>query len=265
MEIKDAENWNLLTQTINKEVKFKCEEYNKNFLSRRVEVRLRTLNLNSYKEYAEILKNDEKEQQKLRTELTIHVTHFFRDKEFYDAFKDEIIPLLKNKKEIKIWSAGCSTGEEPYSIVICFKEKLGENLENKKISIIAQDYCQDTIEKAKIGEYEEYQFREMPIEYKEKYFEKINEKYKVKEDLKKYVKFETADILREKPRNLDIIICRNTVIYFEAETKAKLYVDFYDILNKEGIFILGKTETINGPAREKFKVLNAKERIYKKE
>lgn len=266
MNIEDLELWDELKKKIEQKLGFRVDEYSKNFLMRRVEVRLRANNISSFKEYLSLL-DDDVEQKKLLKELTIHVTHFFRDIDFFDAFRKEVIPKLvkSNKKNIKIWSAGSSSGEEACSIMICFYEELGDDLKGLDIKIIANDYDDVIIERAKTGLYEAQQFKEMPSDLKDKYFSKVNDLYKVHDKIKKHVTYSKADIIREHPKNLDVILCRNTVIYFGIETKAKLYVEFYDLINTGGFFILGKTETLNGPAREKFKIFNTKERIYIKE
>jgi len=184
----------------------------------------------------------------------------------------EVIPeIVKMKKQqgsstIRVWSAGCSTGEEPYSIVICFLKKLGIEFEKFDVKVIATDYDNATVEKAKEGKYEDQQFREMPKGLREKFFHERDGFFYVRDHIKSRVEFYVGDILKpEKPDNIDIIFCRNTVIYFEGETKGRLYVEFHDLLNQNGFFIMGKTETLNGPAREMFKIFNGRERIYRKE
>ncbi len=266
MNINDLELWDDLKTKIEHKLSFRAEEYSQNFLMRRVEVRLRANNIASYGEYM-VLLDDEVEQKKLLKELTIHVTHFFRDVDFYDAFRKEIIPsiLKSGKKSVKIWSAGCSSGEEACSIMICFYEELGFDLKGLDIKIIANDYDDVIIERAKLGVYEPQQFKEMPDGFIDKYFTKENDLYKVSDKIKKHIDYAEGDIIRDHPKNLDIIFCRNTVIYFSLETKSKLYVEFYDLINNNGFFILGKTETLNGPARDLFKIFNTRERIYIKE
>ncbi|MFP4567881.1 MAG: CheR family methyltransferase [Candidatus Woesearchaeota archaeon] len=266
MDVKDLDFWDDLKREIEKKLEFRCSEYSKNFLQRRVEVRLRANNISSYKEYISLLSGGV-EQKKLLKELTIHVTHFFRDIDFYTSFRKEVIPkiLALGKHNIKIWSAGSSSGEEACSLMICFYEELGDDLKGLSIKVLGSDYDFDIVERARLGEYEPQQFRELPSELKDKYFSKVGDLYRVCDKIKNHIKYERADIIRDHPRDVDVLVCRNTVIYFEAETKAKLYVEFFDLLNKGGFFVLGKTETINGPARDLFKVFNARERIYRKE
>lgn len=268
---KDPENWEFLKERITKVVGFNTSNYEDKFLKRRVECRLRALDLDSYSEYAKILISDPNEKDALHKELTIHFTSFFRDKEVFDVFFAQTIFELLDKKEkegnlsLKIWSAGASTGEEAFSIMMMLSEILGERLKDFKISIIATDIDAQTIEKAKKGEYDEVQLREAPEGYIEKYFEKEGDVYRVKEDIRKYIRFSVGDILQPmKPKLIDVLFCRNTVIYFDQKVKERLYLDFAQCINLGGFLILGQTETLTGPAREYFKSIDNKHRVYRR-
>ncbi len=273
----DEENWPLLEKEISKITGFDCSQYSKTFLKRRIATRIYALNLDtgnvkSYKDYITILNNNIDEKDLLLKELTIHVTSFFRNKDAYDVFiATTMMELLNKKKEqnnkkIKIWCAGCSSGEEPYSIAMILRDLLGERINDFSITILGTDLSAETIEKAKKGVYEEQQLKEAPADYVEQYFNK-NEVglYLIKDEVKNMVRFEAADILDEdKPKFLDVLFCRNTVIYFEKELKEKLYVDFYNCLAKRGYFVMGMTESLSGKAREMFIAVDNANRIYQK-
>lgn len=270
-EPKDENNWEPLKKLITVKTSFNCYNYTDKFLRRRVWTRMYSLNLEKYVEYHKILEFQSGEKDMLLKELTIHVTNFFRNKEAFDAFVAETVMEVMNRKSqtknhsLKIWSAGCSTGEEPFTIAMILLEILQMRIKDFNISILGTDYSPETIEKAKIGIYEEPQLKEAPPEYIGKYFEKIEDKYAIKPEVKNLVKFEVGDILSDnKPTNMDIIFCRNTVIYFTIEQKDKLYQDFYNNLNPSGFLVLGMTESLTGPAKEKFKVFNNSYRIYQK-
>ncbi len=273
----DPENWGLLKSRI-KELKiFNPENYTDTFLGRRVECRLRATNLGTLASYAKLLSESEKERDSLNRELTINVTSFFRDIKAYEAIKDEVIPFIinakmndgesDNSKAINVWSAGASSGEEAYSVAILFKEVLGLKLSKFALNIMGTDIDPDAVEQAKKGIYAAAQLKEAPPEYVKRYFDHLKDgTYAVKDEIKRMVKFQVGDIHSPlKPKNLNLIMCRNTVIYFNAEAKAKLYNDFYNILNKNGFLVLGKTEIILGPARELFQTFNSNERVYCKE
>lgn len=271
-EVKDPKYLELIKTRVTRLLKFDCSQYTDNFLKRRFEVRLRKNNIDTYFNYLKLLEDSKNEQAALKKELTIHVTHFFRDKEFWQVFKDSIIPkLIEHKKStgarsIKIWSAGCSSGEEPLSIAICFNEKLRNEINEFKITISGTDYDQEIIAKARQAYYDEHQFNETDRNIKQRYFTKTGDnRYHANSTIQSMINYGVGDILKDAmPRNTDIIFCRNTVIYFNAEAKSGLYVKFYDILNNGGFFIMGKTEFLNGPAREVFCIENSRERIYHK-
>ncbi|MFW6231052.1 MAG: CheR family methyltransferase [Nanoarchaeota archaeon] len=268
---QDPENFDTLKRQISRLLSFSCENYTDTFLSRRIDTRLRAKNMNSYKDYAALLQSDPKEHDALDRELTIHVTHFFRDRSMWDAFQEKIIPYLvdsklsKHQTGIRVWSAGCSTGEESYSIVICFMEALGDRFSEISLRVIGTDYDAATVELAKKGSYAEQQLREMDEACISRYFTKTTESYDIKQELKRYVTFERGDVLSSsRPKNVDVIFCRNTVIYFQTEIKTRLYLDFYEMLNDNGFFIMGKTETLQGEARTLFNPYDPLERVFRK-
>ncbi|MFW6220343.1 MAG: CheR family methyltransferase [Nanoarchaeota archaeon] len=272
VNIVDEDKWLILKETIKKELNFQVNNYRDNYLKRRVECRLRILNLNSYIDYVNLLVTDEAEKKKLNKELTIHVTHFFRDKSLYQEIQDWIIPqIIKEKQEknlykIRIWSAGCSVGAEPYSIAIILREVLGNSINKFEIKIDASDVDQETISKAILGIYDLQYFTETSPLIQSKYFQKINDDlYSVLPIVKSMVNFKIQDIFDESSiMKYDLIFCRNTVIYFDKQAKVDLYESIYSKLNKGGFLVLGKSEFLDNTARTKFIVYNNNERIYRK-
>ena len=264
--------WEVLKQRIWDILDFDPQDYSNRFLQRRIESRMRYLGIKTFKEYAEVLISDRTEARELLRNLTIHVTHFFRDNSTYEAIEHDLIPeLLRTKREsvknpiIRIWSAGCSSGEEPISCLIAVLEALKEEIDTQFLSIIGTDRDQNTIKKAKSAIYSTFQFTETKEYLLERYFEvHDDENFKLKSKYIKFLSYEVDDITKRIINNLDIILCRNTVIYFETKAKMRLYERFYDMLNPGGFFIMGKTEVLLGPAREKFEVYDHKERIFRK-
>ncbi|MFW6449458.1 MAG: CheR family methyltransferase [Nanoarchaeota archaeon] len=271
IKVDDPQNWQFLKGQIKKYLNFDTHNYRDTFLMRRVECRLRKLQINSYMEYTRLLSASDEEKKLLEKELTIHVTRFFRDKSLFKELMTWIFPqFIKEKMEmnnysISVWSAGCSSGEEAYSIAIVFKEVLGDNIKNFLVKIHGTDLEPKTIERAKTGAYEESALMEMPDELKEKYFTYHEGLYYVVPQIKNMVKFEVGDMLNPSGQMIyDIIFCRNTVIYFEKKTKQDLYESLFSKLKKGGFLILGKTEFLDGSAKPRFQMYNANERIYRK-
>jgi len=217
-----------------------------------------------------ILKRDSSEYDRLLEDLTINVTNFFRDKSVYRVIEEVIIPELisskkiKRKRIIRVWSAACASGEEPYSMAILFHEILGNKLNEFLISIHATDIDKVSLKKAKSGEYEADIFSEVDEKILRRYFNR-NLKFGLREEVKKMVKFKHHDLISDQPlTHMDIILCRNVLIYFSRELQRKLFRKFYEGLNKAGYLILGKTESLMGEPTRMFKQVNMTERIYQK-
>lgn len=271
MNVSDKQYWALLKKKIKQLHIFNCDNYSDSFLLRRIGCRLRALEINSYSEYMGILEKNFDERSKLLKELTIHVTHFFRDAGLYEKIKENVIPLLMSIKgresdsKIRIWCAGCSSGEEAYSIAMLLKEVMGSRINRFNISIIGTDIDKASIEKAKAGIYEEARLKETNTAYTKKYFDMSEDYYKIKDEIKELVEFKVGDILSTiGPKNIDLLLCRNTVIYFNKELKERLYVDFFNSLSENGYLVLGMTESLLGPASDMFMTVDNVHRIYQK-
>lgn len=211
-------------------------------VKRRTELLLRKYNVD-YREYMNMLTKDKKYLDEFMDKMTINVTEFFRNPEKWWELRDEIIPLIaKNSLRMKFWSAGCSSGEEPYSLAILVNEL---NL-SYKTRILATDIDIGVLGRAQEGVYEERAFVSTPKEYLEKYFEKLPDgRYRIKDSVKKIVEFKRHDLLKDPfEKNFDLIVCRNVVIYFEPEAKNELYRKFAESLKPGGFLFVGNTERI---------------------
>ncbi|NJD76802.1 MAG: protein-glutamate O-methyltransferase CheR [Candidatus Methanoperedens sp.] len=267
---EDEKEFVELKAIIKKKIGFNCDQYKQAHLKRRLAVRLRANQSGSYKEYMDILMRNEAELQKLKDTLTVNVTELFRNPETYEVFSKTVLPeLVKSKgddKTIKIWSAGCSNGEEPYSIAILVREFLGGLTKRYSISIIGTDIDEDSLKKAQNGIFQLKQLEKINKERLDKFFTRKDDgNFQISEDLRRLLKFRHHDMI-SGPRmfGFDVIFCRNVTIYFEQELQEKLYLNFYNALNKGGYFVMGKTETLVGPAGDLFEPVDVRERIYQK-
>ncbi len=212
---------------------------------------------------------NEDEVKQLKETLTVNVTELFRNPETFDSVRDNVLPeLIKQKgiiKSIKVWSAGCSNGEEPYSIAILLNEFLGSSTKRYNISIQATDIDDDSIAKAEMAIYQPKQLEKIGQERINRFFVKKDNNYQVIDEVKKLVKVKRHDLISgPKFSGFDIIFCRNVTIYFEQNLQEILYMNFYNALNEGGFFVMGKTETLVGPSTQLFKRFDLKERIYQK-
>ncbi|NOZ59013.1 MAG: protein-glutamate O-methyltransferase CheR [Euryarchaeota archaeon] len=261
----------LLRRRIKEIINFNSDYYEEKHLRRRVAIRMRALDMSSYREYLKLLERSPEERERLMRVLTVNVTEFFRNPETFVVIHREVLPELIRMKEengsrvLRIWSAGCASGEEPYSLAMLVKENLGSR-RDFRVRIMATDIDRDSLEKAKRGEYLEKELLGVAREYIRKYFERRGEVYRIKRELREMVTFERRDLISDRKYGaVDLILCRNVIIYFSRELKEKLFMDFYESLNPRGFLVLGKTENLSGEARKKFKIYNNVERIYRKE
>lgn len=235
--------------------------YRESYLRRRIELRMRLLGIKDLSEYFRYIKSNEDEIGELVNVIAINVTEFMRDRSPFQFFMQKILPELSRKKSgtLRFWSAGCANGEEAYSIAIAVLE----TLPNRSFSIYATDIDQDCLRKALNGIYMVEQLKNLPPEFLIKYFEKIGEGYRIKDFVKKHIKFKKHDLTSQEPvtRFLDVIFCRNVLIYFTEEQKEKVLNDFYNALNPGGYLIIGKSESI---PRGKFECISVSEKIYRK-
>ncbi|WP_099189244.1 CheR family methyltransferase [Tepidibacter mesophilus] len=183
--------------------------------------------------------------------MTINVSEFYRNLEQWVVMENTIIPeLIKKNKNLKIWSAACSTGEEPYSLVMLLSKFMPLN----KINIIATDLDKEAMAKAKIGMYQEKSLRNLPKEFISKYFEKKLDRFVIKEEIKNRVTFKRHNLLEDKYiDNCDLIVCRNVMIYFTEEAKSSIYSNFSKSLNSNGVLFVGSTEQIIMPNKYNLK------------
>ncbi|HOO74337.1 MAG: protein-glutamate O-methyltransferase CheR [Thermotogae bacterium] len=218
--------------------------YKQHRVRRRIDMLMRKHSMKTYSDYMAILKKDDKLWDEFLDKLTINVTEFFRNPEKWEYVEKTLIPTLNkdNPSGLKIWSAGCSTGEEPYTISIIL-DKMNAPASTK---ITAADLDKFVLQKAKDGIYDERSLINLDSSMKSKYFQVTpSGKYQVKPDLKKRITFKQLNLLTDKfDSGYDLIICRNVVIYFDNEAKEKLYKKFSDALRPGGVLFVGSTERI---------------------
>ncbi|KAB2952270.1 protein-glutamate O-methyltransferase CheR [Heliorestis acidaminivorans] len=217
--------------------------YKRPQMERRIRTLMRSQGASDLVSYFSIIDRDSNQYQKFIDHLTINVSEFLRNPSQWDVLRNKILPqLLKENPKLKVWSAGCSTGEEPYSLAITMLEARCDMTHK----IIASDIDREVLRKAQIGLYGSKSLANIPDALVKKYFiEQGSGFYQVKDELKKHIKFQQHNLLKDSfESNVDLILCRNVVIYFTEETKSLLYKRFYQSLRKGGILFTGSTEQI---------------------
>lgn len=226
----------------------------------------------SYAEYAHYLEKNPTEFKELIDALTINVSEFFRDPTVWKTFQTKIMPAIVREKiqtpqkELKIWSAGCADGEEPYTIAICVIDALSYNLRAFKIEIVATDVDLQSLDRARRGIYSPTRLKLTTHSVLQRFFTPIGAgNLKLSDEVKRLVTFQQHDLFTSPPSSgFDMIICRNVMIYFSRELQQTLFRNFYQALSPGGYLIVGKVESPMGEYSTLFKCIDLAERIYKK-
>jgi chemotaxis protein methyltransferase CheR len=228
-------------------------------LATRARRRMQTLNSNTFSDYLEHLTtrpNREAEMRSLLNEITIGETYFFRSQPTIDALRKIILPQLMASasklsfKKLKIWSAGCSTGEEPYTLSILLLEEVAQKSKDWTYEIVGTDLNDHSIAKCREGLYAEYAVRNLGQLIREKYFKQEGALYRVKEEVRANIKFERLNLQDQSKmlfmKGFDLIFCCNVLIYFDGVSKKRTVDHFYSGLVPGGYFFLGECETLFG-------------------
>ena len=217
--------------------------YKEKQMKRRIDTLIGKTNAKTYDQYVSLLKTDKAVLEQFVNFLTINVSEFYRNPDQWSILDKKVFPELIKKfgKNLKVWSAACSTGDEPYSLVMA----LSKHIPIKQIKIIATDIDKQVLDKARMGLYNEKSIAAVPAEFKSKYFTKIGSSYQISDEIKRQVEFKEHNLLRDPyPSGCDMIVCRNVVIYFTDDAKEEIYIKFNQALKKEGILFIGSTEQI---------------------
>lgn len=221
--------------------------YKERQMKRRIEALITKNSIISYDDYITALRTDKDKYTEFINYITINVSEFFRNVDQWKLLENEMLPYLFENfgKSLKIWSAACSTGDEPYSLVML----LSKYIPLSNIKVIATDIDKQVLEKAQVGLYNIKSLNGLPPEFLAKYFTMINDRtYQINDSIKACVDFKQHNLLKDEyPSNCDLIICRNVLIYFTEETKDKIYRNFNKALKKNAILFVGSTEQIIQP------------------
>ncbi len=239
--------------------------YKQSTITRNVERRMNIHQIDNISDYIRYLQENPPEIDTLYKGLLIGVTKFFRDPIAYDILKKEILPeLLRNKTTSRVWVPACSTGEEAYSMAIVFKEHLDETNSNIKVQIFATDVDRMSIEIARTGVYPDSIADDVSQERLARFFRKNPDTYTINKEIREMVIFSTQNVIKDPPfSKLDMVSCRNLLIYIGHELQKKLMRLFYFSLNPDGILFLGNSETI-GELNDLFTALDRKWKIYRR-
>ncbi len=229
--------------------KIDLHSYKENQMKRRIDNFISKNRCSGYVDFFEKIKKDSDVYDMFITYLTINVSEFYRNPAQWNTLEKIIIPYLleRSGSKLRIWSAACSTGDEPYSLAMV----LSDFLPLSQVEIIATDLDKQVLSKAQKGWYNEKSIKGLPDKYIRKFFEKdASGLYKVCDSLKKCISFKEHNLLKDPyPSDMDMVVCRNVLIYFTDEAKDEIYHKFTKALKKGGVLFVGSTEQIIGPGQ----------------
>jgi two-component system, chemotaxis family, CheB/CheR fusion protein len=242
--------------------------YKRSSLARRIRKRMHEAGIADYLDYRDRLESSAEEFGHLFNTILINVTGFFRDAETWTYLQKEVMPDLiadaERFSDIRVWSAGCASGEEAYSLAIAFAEALGIEETAKRVKIYGTDVDEDALRDARTGIYTAKVLDSISPELRNKYFEPNGGQFAFRPDLRRRVIFGRHDITRDAPiSRLDLLVCRNTLMYFNVETQAQVIDRFHFALREGGDLFLGKAEMLLSDS-ERFEVVSMRQRIFRR-
>lgn len=254
---------------INKQRGLDLSSYRENFFLRRLRVRMLATKIEEVKDYIRLIQNSPEEFNLFLDALSINVTEFFRDIDVFDAFAKFVVPEVIKRKEasgnkvIRIWSAACAYGQEPYSLAILMKEALGDR-KDFLVKILGTDIDEEALTKADQGIYACGDFKKVRKDIIEKYFVSAdNNNYRVCDEIRRMVKFEKFNLIKDPPlKFMDIIFCRNVMIYFSHQQQDELFRKFAQALHSNGYLVIGKVEATW--SRDLFIPVRPMQKIYQR-
>lgn len=265
-------NLTRLTDKVRDERGLDLAQYRPRYVERRIAARLHALGLHTYRQYAARLDEDPEEYARLLDTLTINVTQFFRDPSVFEVFRAEVLPELLSMKSarhqriIRVWSAGCATGQEPYSIAMSLLDEMRHHPKAGFLpTVIGTDIDQRALAVAKRAEYPVAQLAHIPTADRNLFVDIGGDTFHMKPAVTKYVRFQRLNLFADEPLNaVDVVFCRNVFIYFNRDEQERMVEVFWDSLSRGGYLVLGRSERLAPALARRFELINTRERIYRK-
>lgn len=249
---------------------FSISAYKDKCMKRRVAIRMRSCQCHDAAGYCSLLRQNEHELDLLQKTLTVHVSQFFRNPAMFEKLRREVFPYLfanaaADNTDLRILSLGCAGGEEPYSLAILLREHFSPQLEQTRVTICALDIDLETILAARKAEFNPERLKEVPDDVRRRYFRPQGARMQLSAAIREMVTFNRGDVtaLGSFQRH-DLVLCRNTLIYFNRPDQERILNGITQILPPGGILVLGKSETLVGDVRRSFSALCPLERIYRR-
>ena len=267
-EVKTTPEFERLLEHLKLSRGFDFTAYKRSTLARRIDKRLAAINVDSYEDYLDYLEVHPDEFGQLFNAILINVTSFFRDADTFEYLRHEVVPALLQIKDssepIRVWSAGCSSGEECYSIAITLAEALGPEQFRDRVKIYATDVDEEDLGVARAGVYTDRQMEDVSEELRAKYFDRNGTRSTFKKEFRRNIIFGRHDLLDDAPiSRVDLLLCRNTLMYFNHEAQSRIVNRFHFALREGGFLVLGRAEMLLNFAGA-FSPMDLKQRVFVK-
>jgi len=250
---------------------FTLSAYKDACIKRRIALRIRATGSLDAAGYCRLLRHSDQETDLLQKVLTIHVSQFFRNPSLFEKLRSEVLPALYSAarvdqaRSLHLWCLGCAGGEEPYSLAILLREHFSRDLRKTATAITGTDIDAETLDTARRGEYGEDRLKEVTGELRAHYFRPHRERLRLVPEIREMVTFRQGNISHtDQYITADMVLCRNTMIYFSRPEQERIINGIAEILPDGGILVLGKSETLVGATRRRFAPVCRVERIYRK-
>lgn len=247
-------------------------QYRPAYLERRIAVRMNAVGVRTYGQYAAYLEQHPEEYARFLDALTINVTQFFRDTTVWDLARDVVVPavvkhkIARGQRLLRVWSAGCATGEETYSLAMTFLDGIRRfEADQLVLAVIGTDIDRDALATSKRGEYQVRDLPHIPHHNRVRYVENTGETFHFKPDVMKSVRFQYLNLFSDAPiHGIDVVFCRNVFIYFNREEQERMIEVFRNSLVRGGFLVLGRSERLPPALARQFELVSSRERVYRK-
>ena len=236
--------------------------YRRRNIKKRIVRRMESAGIHEFHRYLDLVRRDPEELEALRSILVVTISRFFRNAKVFHDLSREILPRMAKKIQPIAWSAGCASGEEPYSVCIAWEEL---PVEKPGLVLLATDVDPVSLERAEAGSYPESSLRELPAAFRSRYFRREGNSYRICEAVRRSVRFKKLDLLRDPPPGrFDLILCRNAAFtYFSPEKRLAVAGTFAAALWEGGYLVIGRTESLPREALDLFELVLPDGRIYR--
>lgn len=258
-----------LLELVGRETNVDFRSYKSSTILRRIARRMAVVRTSTIQDYRKYLETHPGEINDLVMAFLIKVTEFFRDPDAFKYISDELLPRIlrrgeENGRTLRVWSAGCATGEEPYSLAMVLADRLGKELADWNVKIFATDLDEEAVSFARRGLYPAPMLKELPDNYQNHYFEPVDQGYRISKVLRQMIIFGQQDLSRAVPfPRIDLVVCRNLLIYFKSELQQEMLDRFaYSLYQTHGYLFLGKAET-GRPSRNNFELVSKRWKVYR--